>query len=88
MTLNPAAFKAYDVRGTYPDQLDEEGAGRIGRAFPALTGAKRVAVGHDVRLSSPSMSSAFHATKAVLRDHGGLWFWDESYVISRKRDSG
>ena len=59
MTLDAAAFKAYDVRGTYPDQLDEEGAERIGRAFPALTGATRVAVGHDVRLSSPSMSAAF-----------------------------
>ena len=59
MTLDPAAFKAYDVRGIYPDQLDEAGAARIGRAFPALTGAKRVAVGHDVRLSSPSMSAAF-----------------------------
>ncbi len=59
MTLDPAAFKAYDVRGTYPDQLDEEGAARIGRAFPALTRATRVAVGHDVRLSSPSMSAAF-----------------------------
>ena len=59
MTLDAAAFKAYDVRGTYPDQLDEEGAERIGRAFPALTGAARVAVGHDVRLSSPSMSAAF-----------------------------
>ncbi len=59
MTLNPAAFKAYDVRGVYPDDLDEEGAARIGRAFPALTGARRVAVGHDVRLSSPSMAAAF-----------------------------
>ncbi len=59
MTLDPAAFKAYDVRGLYPDQVDEEGAARIGRAFPALTGATRIAVGHDVRLSSPTMSAAF-----------------------------
>jgi phosphomannomutase len=59
MSLDPSAFKAYDVRGTYPDQVDEEGAARIGRAFPTLTGAKRIAVGHDVRLSSPSMSAAF-----------------------------
>ncbi len=59
MTLDPAAFKAYDIRGTYPDQVDEDGAGRLGRAFPALTGANRVAVGHDVRLSSPSISAAF-----------------------------
>jgi phosphomannomutase len=61
MTLNPAAFKAYDVRGVYPDDLDEDGAERIGRAFPALSGARRIAVGHDVRLSSPSMSAAFCA---------------------------
>lgn len=61
MTLDPAAFKAYDVRGIYPDQVDEAGAERIGRAFAALTGATRVAVGHDVRLSSPSMSAAFCA---------------------------
>ena len=59
MSLDPSAFKAYDVRGTYPDQLDEDGAVRIGRAFPTLTGATRIAVGHDVRLSSPSMSAAF-----------------------------
>jgi phosphomannomutase len=59
VTLDPSAFKAYDVRGTYPDQVDEEGAARIGRAFPVLTGATRIAVGHDVRLSSPSMSAAF-----------------------------
>lgn len=59
MTLDPSAFKAYDIRGLYPDQVDEEGAARIGRAFPALTGATRIAVGHDVRLSSPTMSAAF-----------------------------
>ena len=45
MTLNPAAFKAYDVRGVYPDDLDEDGAERIGRAFPALTGARRIEIG-------------------------------------------
>ena len=61
MTLDPAAFKAYDVRGVYPDDLDEDGAERIGRAFAALTGARRIAVGHDVRLSSPSMSAALCA---------------------------
>jgi len=61
MTLDPGVFKAYDVRGRYPSELDEEGAERIGRVFPELTGATRVAVGHDVRLSSPSMSAAFCA---------------------------
>jgi phosphomannomutase len=59
MTLDPAVFKAYDIRGLYGSQMDEEGAERVGRAFIAVTGARRVAVGHDVRLSSPSISAAF-----------------------------
>ena len=59
--LDPAVFKAYDVRGLYREQIDEEGAELLGRAFPALTDATRIAVGHDVRLSSPSMAAAFCA---------------------------
>jgi phosphomannomutase len=59
VTLDPAVFKAYDVRGLYPGQMDEAAAERIGRAFVAVTGAQRVAVGHDVRLSSPSMAASF-----------------------------
>ena len=59
MTLTPGVFKAYDVRGKYPGEIDDDGAEEIGRAFVALTGAKRVAVGHDVRLSSPSMAARF-----------------------------
>jgi phosphomannomutase len=59
MTLDPTVFKAYDVRGLYPTQLDEDGAERIGRAFVAVTGARRVAVGHDVRLSSPAVAARF-----------------------------
>ncbi len=58
MTLDPAVFKAYDIRGLYGEQVDEEGAERIGRAFVAVTGARRVAVGRDVRLSSPGISAA------------------------------
>ena len=59
MTLIPGVFKAYDIRGLYGEEIDEEGGERIGRAFVAVTGAKRVAVGHDVRLSSPGMADAF-----------------------------
>jgi phosphomannomutase len=59
MTLDPGVFKAYDIRGLYGSQIDEDGAERVGRAFIAVTGARRVAVGHDVRLSSPSISAAF-----------------------------
>jgi len=61
MALSPGVFKAYDVRGIHPDEIDEDGAEQIGRAFVAVTGAQTVAVGHDVRLSSPSMASAFAA---------------------------
>ncbi len=54
-----ALFKAYDVRGTVPDQIDDVLARRIGSAFVAVTGADKVVVGHDMRPSSPSMSRAF-----------------------------
>jgi len=56
--LDPKAFKAYDVRGLYPDELDEEGAYAIGRAYVEQFGPKQIAVGRDMRLSSPSMSAA------------------------------
>ncbi len=51
-------FKAYDVRGLVPDQLDEEAARRIGAAFAAFMGAPRIAVGRDCRLSSPELAVA------------------------------
>ncbi|MGD9495771.1 MAG: phosphomannomutase [Armatimonadota bacterium] len=54
-----AAFGAYDVRGRIPDELNEEIAYDIGRAYVRLVApAGPVAVGHDIRLSSPSMSEA------------------------------
>ncbi|HJR45712.1 MAG TPA: phosphomannomutase/phosphoglucomutase [Actinomycetota bacterium] len=52
-------FKAYDIRGIYPDQLDEEVAERIGHAFVTFTGADRVVMGRDMRTSSPQLSEAF-----------------------------
>src|SRR5436190_304797 len=54
-----ATFKAYDVRGIVPDQIDEDLARRVGNAFVAVTGADAVVVGHDMRPSSPGMSRAF-----------------------------
>jgi phosphomannomutase len=62
--LDPKAFKAYDVRGIYAEQLDEEGARAIGRAFVEVFGPKRIAVGHDMRVSSPSMAEAVIAGAA------------------------
>ena len=56
--LDPKAFKAYDVRGIYPAQLDEAGAYATGRAFVEQFDAARIAVGRDTRLSAPSMAKA------------------------------
>jgi phosphomannomutase len=54
-----AIFKAYDVRGLVPDQIDDDLARRVGNAFVAVTGAEQVVVGHDMRPSSPGLSRAF-----------------------------
>jgi phosphomannomutase len=64
--VDPGIFKAYDVRGLYPGQIDEDVAYRIGRAFarvlPTLqqgSSEMRLAVGHDMRLHSPALAQAF-----------------------------
>ena len=57
--LNPDIFKAYDVRGTYPEQVNEDAARAIGAAFVAYLKARRIAVGRDMRLSSPGIAAAF-----------------------------
>src|SRR6266853_1299112 len=57
--MNPEIFKAYDIRGVYPGEIDEAGAKAIGTAFAAYLGADEIAVGHDMRLSSPSLVAAF-----------------------------
>jgi phosphomannomutase len=61
VTLDPKVFKAYDVRGLYPGELDEEGGYAIGRAYVEQFEPRRIAVGRDMRLSSPAMA------KAVIR---------------------
>jgi len=58
MSAEISCFKAYDVRGRVPDQLNEDVAYRIGRAFAMFLDAKKVIVGHDIRLSSPSLTDA------------------------------
>jgi phosphomannomutase len=57
MTLSPI-FKAYDIRGLVPDQLDPEGARRIGVGFAEFAGAPTIAVGRDCRVSSPDLAEA------------------------------
>jgi phosphomannomutase len=56
--LDAKVFKAYDVRGIYPDELDEAGAEAIGRAYVEQFEPRRIAVGRDMRLSSPAMQEA------------------------------
>lgn len=59
--IDPSIFKAYDIRGIYPEQIHAEVARRIGRAFVNYLGARRIAVGRDVRTSSPEIAQAFIA---------------------------
>ncbi|NPA25799.1 MAG: phosphomannomutase [Deltaproteobacteria bacterium] len=56
--FSTTCFKAYDLRGRVPDELNEELAYRLGRAFAAFLKPDRVAVGRDVRLSSPALAAA------------------------------
>jgi phosphomannomutase len=59
MQINPDIFKAYDVRGLYPDEIDEEVARQIGRGFAAYLQTDCVAVSRDMRVSSPGIAAAF-----------------------------
>jgi phosphomannomutase len=56
--LDPAVFKAYDVRGVYGEELDEEGAYAIGRAYVDVFSPRRIAVGRDMRVHAPEMAAA------------------------------
>jgi phosphomannomutase len=58
MALDPKVFKAYDVRGIHPSELDEAGGYAIGRAYVEQFEPRRIAVGHDMRESSPGMAEA------------------------------
>jgi phosphomannomutase len=56
--LDPAVFKAYDVRGLYGAELDEAGAYAIGRAYVDVFSPARIAVGRDMRVHAPAMAAA------------------------------
>jgi phosphomannomutase len=86
-------FKAYDVRGRVPEELDEDIAYRIGRAYAAFVKPRTVAVGRDIRQSSPSLTAAL---VKGLTDSGvdvldiGVGGTELSYfaTFSRKLDGG
>lgn len=67
MEVTNKAFKAYDVRGVYPTEVNEELAYRVGRIFSAMFAAETVVVGHDIRLSGPALVEAL--TEGLR--HGG-----------------
>jgi phosphomannomutase len=82
-------FKAYDVRGLVPSQLDEATARRIGAAFAAFSGASRIAVGRDCRPSSPSLAAALIAGIAgqgVAVDDLGMITTDMVYYAAGSRE--
>jgi len=60
--------KAYDIRGVYPNEINEEIAAKIGSAFFKFTGAKEIIVGRDMRNSSPALSQA--AIKGIVAAGG------------------
>jgi phosphomannomutase len=56
--LSPSVFKAYDVRGIVPDELDADGAHRLAQAYVAAFEPETMAIGRDMRLSSPDLAAA------------------------------
>ena len=94
MTVSPhrdlsRIFKAYDVRGVVPDELDEEIARSIGSAFAEWSGADAVAVGRDSRLSSPALAVALSegiASRGTDVIDIGLASTDLLYFASGSRD--
>src|SRR5256885_5145130 len=82
---NLESFKAYDIRGRVPDEINESLAYDIGRAYAAFVKPRRVAVGYDIRLSSPKLAAAL---KRGLMDVGvdvldiGLWGTEGAYFAT------
>ena len=82
---NLNSFKAYDIRGRIPDEINEQLAYDVGRAYAAFVKPKTVAVGYDIRLSSPQLAAA---VKRGLLDSGvdvcdiGLWGTEGVYYAT------
>lgn len=82
-------FKAYDIRGVYPDDIDEDAAHRIGWAFATFLEAEAVLVGRDMRPSSPTLAEAF---AGGVREAGadsvdlGLVSTDAAYFAAGRHD--
>src|SRR5438309_2359208 len=92
MNVNPDIFKAYDVRGIYPGEVNEEAARAIGTAFVTYLSAKRIAVGRDMRLSSPALAAAFiegaTAQGADVVDYGMIPTDTLYFAVARDEHDG
>jgi phosphomannomutase len=90
MTALDAVFKAYDVRGTVPDQLDERSCRAIGWAFARFAGTDRLVVARDMRASGEALSAAFitgaRTAGATVVDIG-LASTDTMYFASGRLDA-
>jgi phosphomannomutase len=88
---NLNSFKAYDIRGRIPDEINDALAYDIGRAYAAFVKPKNVAVGRDIRLSSADLATAL---KRGLTDTGtdvldiGLWGTEGSYFATFAENLG
>ena len=92
MNINPSIFKAYDVRGLYPSEVNEDAARLIGRGFVTYLQAKRIAVSRDMRLSSPAVAAAFidgaRAQGADVVDYGMMGTDMLYYAVARDGHDG
>ncbi len=90
--MNPNIFKAYDIRGLYPSELDDRVARDVGRAFVAYLKAQRIGVGRDMRLSSPDVAAAFiegaRAQGADVVDYGLIGTDMLYYAVARDGHDG
>src|SRR6188474_1665393 len=93
MAISAKIFKAYDVRGIYPSEINEAAARDIGRGFVSYIGGGRIGVSRDMRLSSPALAAAFidgaRAQGADVVDYG-LCATDMLYfgVVRDRLDGG
>jgi len=91
-TINTSIFKAYDIRGLYPGEVNEDAAFQIGRGFVAYLNAKRIAVSRDMRLSSPAVAAAFiegaRKQGSDVVDYGMLATDMMYFAVARDRHDG